>query len=37
MPVGLQIAAKPFDEETVFRIGCTYEATTPWSSEHPIL
>jgi len=37
LPVGLQIAAKPFDEEPGFRIGCTYEATTPWSGEHPTL
>ncbi|MBI5150484.1 MAG: Asp-tRNA(Asn)/Glu-tRNA(Gln) amidotransferase subunit GatA [Candidatus Omnitrophica bacterium] len=30
LPIGLQILAKPFAEETLFRIGYTYEQNTPW-------
>jgi len=29
MPIGLQIAGKPFDEETVLRIGYAYEMNSP--------
>jgi len=30
LPIGLQIMAKPFDEETLFRIAYTYEQNTDW-------
>lgn len=30
LPIGLQIAGRPFNEETVLRVGAAYEATTPW-------
>ncbi|MCA9408948.1 MAG: Asp-tRNA(Asn)/Glu-tRNA(Gln) amidotransferase subunit GatA [Candidatus Omnitrophica bacterium] len=33
MPIGLQILAKPFDEEMLFRIAYTYEQSTPWHKE----
>jgi aspartyl-tRNA(Asn)/glutamyl-tRNA(Gln) amidotransferase subunit A len=28
LPVGLQIIAKPFDEETLFRVAYTFEQAT---------
>ena len=37
MPIGLQIAGRPFDEETVLGIGCAYEGIAPWSGKHPVL
>lgn len=37
MPIGLQIAAKPFDEETVLKVAHAYEANTPWKSRRPLL
>jgi aspartyl-tRNA(Asn)/glutamyl-tRNA(Gln) amidotransferase subunit A len=37
MPIGLQIAAKPFAEETVLRVGHAYEINTPWKNRHPSL
>ena len=30
LPIGLQILAKPFDEEMLFRIGYAYEQQTEW-------
>ena len=30
LPIGLQIVAKPFDEEMIFRIAYTYEQSTDW-------
>ncbi|MFH0790627.1 MAG: Asp-tRNA(Asn)/Glu-tRNA(Gln) amidotransferase subunit GatA [Candidatus Omnitrophota bacterium] len=30
LPVGLQILAKPFNEELLFRAAYTYEQNTPW-------
>ncbi len=30
LPIGLQIMAKPFDEQMLFKIGYTYEQQTPW-------
>jgi len=30
LPIGLQITAKPFDEEMLFRIAYTYEQNTDW-------
>jgi len=37
MPAGLQIAAKPFDEQTVLKVGHAYEIHTPWHIRRPIL
>ncbi|MGE5526935.1 MAG: amidase [Rhodospirillaceae bacterium] len=37
LPVSLQIAAKPFDESTVFRVAHAYERATPWHQRHPDL
>ncbi|MFC1510650.1 Asp-tRNA(Asn)/Glu-tRNA(Gln) amidotransferase subunit GatA [Candidatus Omnitrophota bacterium] len=33
MPIGLQIMAKPFDEEMIFRIAHNYEQNTEWHKE----
>jgi len=35
LPVGLQILAKPFNEELLFRAAYTYEQNTPWHSMKP--
>jgi aspartyl-tRNA(Asn)/glutamyl-tRNA(Gln) amidotransferase subunit A len=35
--VGLQILAKPFAEETLFRVAHTYEQNTPWHKERPTI
>jgi aspartyl-tRNA(Asn)/glutamyl-tRNA(Gln) amidotransferase subunit A len=37
LPMGLQIAGRPFDEATVLRVGHTYEAITPWKDRRPSL
>lgn len=37
LPLSLQIAGRPFAEETVFRIGHAYERATPWHAQHPDL
>jgi aspartyl-tRNA(Asn)/glutamyl-tRNA(Gln) amidotransferase subunit A len=37
LPVAMQIAAKPFDESTVFRVGHAYERATEWHRRHPDL
>lgn len=37
LPVGLQILAKPFSEETLFRVAYTYEQNTEWHKRKPIL
>lgn len=36
MPIGLQIAAKPFDEETALKVGHAYEINSPWKSRQPL-
>lgn len=35
LPVGLQILAKPFNEELLFRVGHTYEQNTEWHKIKP--
>ena len=37
LPVGLQILAKPFNEEMIYRTAYTYEQNTPWHKEKPNL
>lgn len=37
LPVSLQVAAKPFEESTVFRVAHAYERATPWHRRHPDL
>jgi aspartyl-tRNA(Asn)/glutamyl-tRNA(Gln) amidotransferase subunit A len=37
LPMSLQIAAKPFAEETVFRIAHAFERATSWHLRHPDL
>ena len=35
LPIGLQLAGRPFDESTVFRVAFAYEQATPWHTMHP--
>jgi len=35
LPVGLQIAARPFEEGTCFRIAYAYEQATEWHKRRP--
>ncbi len=37
LPIGLQILAKPFAEETILRLAYTYEQNTPWHKQKPEL
>ena len=37
LPIGLQIMAKPFGEETMFRIAYSYEQSTDWHKRKPTL
>jgi len=37
LPVGLQILAKPFGEEIIFRVAHAYEQNTPWHTMKPKL
>lgn len=37
LPIGLQIAGKPFDEATVLRLGYAYEQQTDWHRRRPPL
>ena len=37
LPLSLQIAGKPFAEETIYRVGHAYERATPWHGHHPDL
>jgi aspartyl-tRNA(Asn)/glutamyl-tRNA(Gln) amidotransferase subunit A len=35
MPIGLQIAGRPFEDEMVFRAAWAYEQNTEWHTRHP--
>jgi Asp-tRNA(Asn)/Glu-tRNA(Gln) amidotransferase A subunit family amidase len=35
LPIGLQIAGRPFDEATVLRVGQAYEQATGWHLRRP--
>jgi aspartyl-tRNA(Asn)/glutamyl-tRNA(Gln) amidotransferase subunit A len=37
LPIGLQIAGRPFDEETVLKVAYAYEQQTPWHRRRPPL
>ncbi len=37
LPIGLQIAGRPFDEPTVLRVGHAYEQATEWHRRVPVL
>lgn len=37
LPLSLQIAGKPYDEATVFRVAHAYECATKWHERHPDL
>ena len=37
LPIGMQIAGKPFDEATVLRAAHGYERATPWCDRRPLL
>jgi Asp-tRNA(Asn)/Glu-tRNA(Gln) amidotransferase A subunit family amidase len=37
LPIGLQIAGRPFDEATVLRVGHAYEQATDWHLRTPAL
>jgi aspartyl-tRNA(Asn)/glutamyl-tRNA(Gln) amidotransferase subunit A len=37
LPLGLQVLAKPFDEETLLRVAYAYEQATDWHLECPPL
>ncbi len=35
LPIGLQIAGRPFDEATVLRVAHAYESHTEWHKRRP--
>jgi aspartyl-tRNA(Asn)/glutamyl-tRNA(Gln) amidotransferase subunit A len=37
LPIGLQIAARRWDEAMVIRVGAAYERATPWHTRRPTL
>ncbi len=37
LPLGLQLAGRPFDELTMLRCAAAYEAAMPWTQEAPPL
>jgi aspartyl-tRNA(Asn)/glutamyl-tRNA(Gln) amidotransferase subunit A len=37
LPLSMQLAGRPFDEETVLRVGDAYERATPWRKRRPQL
>jgi aspartyl-tRNA(Asn)/glutamyl-tRNA(Gln) amidotransferase subunit A len=37
LPLGLQIAGRPFDEACVFQVAHAYQRETQWHQRHPVL
>ena len=37
LPIGLQIAGRPFDEATVLKVAAAYERTHDWVNQYPPL
>ena len=37
LPIGMQLMAKPFDEEKLFKAASAYEQATEWHERKPIL
>ena len=37
LPVGFQLVARPFEEETLFRVGAAHERATAWTQKAPNL
>jgi len=37
MPIGLQLASKPFSEDTILKVAHVYEVHTPWKNRRPPL
>jgi aspartyl-tRNA(Asn)/glutamyl-tRNA(Gln) amidotransferase subunit A len=37
LPIGLQLAGRPFEEETVLRVAHAYEQATEWHRKRPML
>ncbi|MFH1995959.1 MAG: Asp-tRNA(Asn)/Glu-tRNA(Gln) amidotransferase subunit GatA [Candidatus Omnitrophota bacterium] len=37
LPVGLQVLAKPFDEETMLKVAHAYEQSAAWRAKRPLL
>jgi aspartyl-tRNA(Asn)/glutamyl-tRNA(Gln) amidotransferase subunit A len=37
LPIALQIAAKPFDEETIYAAASAFEGATSWHLKRPAL
>jgi aspartyl-tRNA(Asn)/glutamyl-tRNA(Gln) amidotransferase subunit A len=37
LPLGMQIAGRPFEDATVLRIGYAYEQAARWFERHPVL
>lgn len=37
LPLSMQIIGKPFDELTVYRVARSYEKSTDWTNQHPVL
>ena len=35
LPIGLQVIARPFDEERLFKVAHTYEQDTQWHTQKP--
>ncbi|MFT5390984.1 MAG: aspartyl-tRNA(Asn)/glutamyl-tRNA(Gln) amidotransferase subunit A [Gammaproteobacteria bacterium] len=35
LPMSMQIAGRPFDEATVFRVGAAYAPATQWREHRP--